>query len=612
MSDITSQQLVVFSLGSEEYAPPDRRGPRDHPLHRAALRRLRRAVDPRRHRPARQDHPDLRPRRPHGPRRRRRRARQDRHRRDRHRPGRRHRRRRRGGPDRHRATSSRPSRPPTPQTIEAIAKIDDRLVILLNPEGLFARAARRRARRGLDRAVRWPRVTNTRAARRRRRRLAPDAPHPRRRPRRARASTWSPRAADGDEALAACDEHRPDAMTLDLHMPGLDGLGVLRALRAGKAEPVPGRRRLRLLPRPRRPRRRRAGRGRLRPRRQAGDRRVDGRLHRRARPARSTTPPTAASRAAPRRRVAAARRAAAPPRRRAPRRRARAAAARKKFVVIASSTGGPKALGELVPQLPAPLGAGVADRPAHAARLHRLARRAPGRHVRADRPRGRRRRGARPAAPAARARRLAPAHGRRPPRAPAPTTRRWAACARAPTSRSPTPPRVYGPALRAGRADRHGQGRPRRRRAPSRPPAAASSSRPSRPASSTACRARWPRPASPTRSCRSTSCPPRSPGRPAMSLATRRTPPRTRRRARPRRRDAPRASTAQPRAADDFVALCELVRPLCGVDLLPVQAQPDGAPRAHLGRAPRHAGPRRVRRAPAQATRRSSTPSWTA
>ena len=28
-------------------------------------------------------------------------------------------------------------------------------------------------------------------------------------------------------------------MTLDLHMPGLDGLGVLRALRAGKAEPVP-------------------------------------------------------------------------------------------------------------------------------------------------------------------------------------------------------------------------------------------------------------------------------------------------------------------------------------------------------------------------------------
>ena len=46
-------------------------------------------------------------------------------------------------------------------------------------------------------------------------------------------------AADGDEALAACNQFRPDAMTLDLHMPGLDGLGVLRALRAGKAESVP-------------------------------------------------------------------------------------------------------------------------------------------------------------------------------------------------------------------------------------------------------------------------------------------------------------------------------------------------------------------------------------
>ena len=46
-------------------------------------------------------------------------------------------------------------------------------------------------------------------------------------------------AADGDEALAACNQYRPDAMTLDLHMPGLDGLGVLRALRAGKAESVP-------------------------------------------------------------------------------------------------------------------------------------------------------------------------------------------------------------------------------------------------------------------------------------------------------------------------------------------------------------------------------------
>src|SRR3954466_6157698 len=46
-------------------------------------------------------------------------------------------------------------------------------------------------------------------------------------------------ASDGDEVLAACNAHRPDALTLDLAMPGMDGIGVLRALRAGKAAPVP-------------------------------------------------------------------------------------------------------------------------------------------------------------------------------------------------------------------------------------------------------------------------------------------------------------------------------------------------------------------------------------
>jgi two-component system, chemotaxis family, protein-glutamate methylesterase/glutaminase len=38
-------------------------------------------------------------------------------------------------------------------------------------------------------------------------------------------------ARDGDEALALCKREQPDAMTLDLAMPGLDGIGVLRALR---------------------------------------------------------------------------------------------------------------------------------------------------------------------------------------------------------------------------------------------------------------------------------------------------------------------------------------------------------------------------------------------
>src|SRR3954454_1491373 len=44
---------------------------------------------------------------------------------------------------------------------------------------------------------------------------------------------------DGDEALAQCRATRPDAMTLDLAMPGLDGLGVLRALKESGAPDVP-------------------------------------------------------------------------------------------------------------------------------------------------------------------------------------------------------------------------------------------------------------------------------------------------------------------------------------------------------------------------------------
>jgi two-component system, chemotaxis family, protein-glutamate methylesterase/glutaminase len=46
-------------------------------------------------------------------------------------------------------------------------------------------------------------------------------------------------ARDGDEALAQCRATRPDAMTLDLAMPGLDGIGVLRALKASGAPAVP-------------------------------------------------------------------------------------------------------------------------------------------------------------------------------------------------------------------------------------------------------------------------------------------------------------------------------------------------------------------------------------
>jgi DNA-binding NarL/FixJ family response regulator len=39
-------------------------------------------------------------------------------------------------------------------------------------------------------------------------------------------------AADGETALRVLAETRPDVVLLDLRMPGLDGIGVLRALRA--------------------------------------------------------------------------------------------------------------------------------------------------------------------------------------------------------------------------------------------------------------------------------------------------------------------------------------------------------------------------------------------
>src|SRR5690349_7193950 len=46
-------------------------------------------------------------------------------------------------------------------------------------------------------------------------------------------------AADGGEALAAVERSAPDAIVLDLAMPGLDGLAVCRRLRRqGRAVPI--------------------------------------------------------------------------------------------------------------------------------------------------------------------------------------------------------------------------------------------------------------------------------------------------------------------------------------------------------------------------------------
>jgi two-component system chemotaxis response regulator CheB len=169
-------------------------------------------------------------------------------------------------------------------------------------------------------------------------------------------------AADGDQALQACRAHRPDAMTLDLAMPGMDGIGVLKALREGKAEALPvvvvsafspahGAR--------------------------AVDALAEGAFDLVAKPAlgesmdsftqelgRKVGAATESGRARKRLAGSTLRRPVrphvstpVPPKPAVAPVRPRAAG--KKMVLIASSTGGPKALGELVPKLPAPLGTGA-------------------------------------------------------------------------------------------------------------------------------------------------------------------------------------------------------------------------------------------------------------
>jgi two-component system chemotaxis response regulator CheB len=167
-------------------------------------------------------------------------------------------------------------------------------------------------------------------------------------------------ARDGDEALALCERERPDAMTLDLTMPGLDGLGVLRALRERSDTNIPvvvvsafsaahGAR--------------------------AVDALAEGAFDLVSKPTANESLDAfieqlgtkvklaAASRQRPRRAHRAAAPAAltqrpAPPAPGAPRRPALASRTAR-LVVIATSTGGPRALASVVPKLPAPLGVGT-------------------------------------------------------------------------------------------------------------------------------------------------------------------------------------------------------------------------------------------------------------
>jgi two-component system chemotaxis response regulator CheB len=167
-------------------------------------------------------------------------------------------------------------------------------------------------------------------------------------------------AADGDEALELCRQHRPDALTLDLHMPGLDGLGVLKALRDGKAEPVPvvvvsafspahGARAVDalaggafdLVAKPA------IGEGMDNFTAELGRKVAEAAHAGRSRRVRSVI-------ARPARRSGQVSAPAVPPHA-----GARRVSATKKLVLIACSTGGPKALGELMPALPGRLGSGT-------------------------------------------------------------------------------------------------------------------------------------------------------------------------------------------------------------------------------------------------------------
>ncbi|MGH2859954.1 MAG: chemotaxis-specific protein-glutamate methyltransferase CheB [Solirubrobacteraceae bacterium] len=153
-------------------------------------------------------------------------------------------------------------------------------------------------------------------------------------------------ACNGDEALAACERERPDALMLDLSMPGLDGIGVLRALRQrGRSEmpvivvsafsPSQGAR--------------------------AVDALAEGAFDLVAKPAVGESLDSFADALVEKVKAATGGRLGlitgrsipTPP----PPRQARSSVAR--AVLIATSTGGPKALAALMPKLPASLGIGT-------------------------------------------------------------------------------------------------------------------------------------------------------------------------------------------------------------------------------------------------------------
>ena len=154
-------------------------------------------------------------------------------------------------------------------------------------------------------------------------------------------------AKNGDEALALCELERPDAMTLDLAMPGLDGLGVLRALKVRGRPTLPvvvvsafsaaqGAR--------------------------AVDALAEGAFDLVPKPAVGDGLDGFAKSLVEKVRLAAAARRTVAPAANAPRigpTRSRPGTGVSRAVLIATSTGGPRALASLLPKLPAPLGRGT-------------------------------------------------------------------------------------------------------------------------------------------------------------------------------------------------------------------------------------------------------------
>lgn len=150
-------------------------------------------------------------------------------------------------------------------------------------------------------------------------------------------------ASSGDEALAACADHRPDVLSLDLAMPGLHGLDVLRALNKAKSEtrvvvvsafsPAYGAR--------------------------AVDALAEGAFELVEKPSAGQSPTAFLAELVNKVALAARSKGRVP---QVPAVTPKVAAVRnghRRAVVIACSTGGPRALADLLPGLPSPLGRGT-------------------------------------------------------------------------------------------------------------------------------------------------------------------------------------------------------------------------------------------------------------